>query len=893
MIAASMSHAFRRFEDPTRLAAAFVIASSALCSCNRSGGTGPVPGPSPTVEMGDSAGVARSGYVGSLECAPCHRAIFDDYMGTFHELSLRRTDRPGATGRAIVADSNQDGIDDFAAGLDLAAAADFAVFGASAPRLSIRGGDPSHLRVAIGAVTYDVERTYGGNGAWKQVYVTRIGQSHYVLPIQWNETSRTWVGYRTEDWYDAANQPKFSDPATVAGAIDKTASFEQRCSGCHHLGLELDVDLATSEVVAGYRELSNGCESCHGPGATHVARAGGFGGIVNPRGLVDGTSAGIARADETCGRCHVRGTGDPLLGATTPLGFPWSAARGGFEAGNVLSDFFTPSSNAEDYWGRNAETGQFVTSRSNYQHLTDKENGPHGSTHAGAPTCFDCHDPHRRTQVHQIRETVTYLGVAYRTRSNDDTLCLACHHGVTARRDWRTVSDDDVHEIARSGLNASVRDAIVQHLANVGMPVSGPAAIDPDGPTHVGRCLDCHMPFTATSAQTKLDAAGFVEGDLHGHTVNPVHPNVSFDTSVLDPNTGTVMKPGVTNSCSATGCHPLSTLPNDPGWMNIVEWAQDADDQDMNFHGATPLASETAQTGGGRFCAECHTTEGFVRTQVDVPSQLLDAKLATTLVEQSIGRHEGITCQACHGTAPGSRASAPGTNNLRFPGRDLCAKCHTASDSFAAFANSGGIVRHAQIEMLSGTGGAEAAGEDYLDSGHTIFTDPVYESCAMCHVADSSGNTARFRERTDHRFEPKVATCVPCHTGSEPTVIDGSFGFYPMARGDYDGSGSIDSVDSEVLGLVDVVRFAVLDHDPRLELDADLHFAFMGSTVNVNRANGFSEETLRAIYDVYFVENDKSKGSHNLAYAVQLLQRAYVALTGTDIPGADPYQPPQ
>lgn len=855
--------------DPRTTLVLGLIAAAPLASCSRSGGgSEPVPETATRVDAGDPVLAPRSGYVGSQVCGSCHRELFDDWSETLHARSLRNTNRPGATGRAVVADSDGDGTDDFREALDLSNYASndqWTRFGPDAPKLAFRAGDPMPYKVRIGSLTYDILRTYGGNGLWQQRFITRIGESHYVLPIEFDETSRAWVTFRPEDWYGPDDRPRFDDPSLLVAEVSKESAFEFRCAGCHNLGLDLQVSTSTQEILSGYAELSNGCESCHGPGADHVARGGGLGSILNPRHLLDGSTSGAARASETCGRCHSRGTGGTIPGTSGPVEFAWSPSLGPFEPGDVLADFLAFTQDPNDYWGRD-DTGRFIASRSSYQQLIDKENGPHASSRPGTPACFDCHDAHSRAQLHQIRRRITNLGVTYRTRADDDTLCLACHHGATARRDFRAISDADVQAIADGEFRDVVRSEIVVHLANAGMLVTE-EQVDPAGPTKVGHCVTCHMPFTATSAESTPDQFGFAKGNLHGHTFDPIYPSVSHEL-------------GVTSSCTATGCHPLAGDPNEPGWLTIEEWARDGPDEDGRFHADSPSPSQTGRTLTGFYCAQCHTTEGFVAIQVEGRS--MEPAEAAALVEKSIARHEGITCQACHGVDP-TGTLQPG--NVRYPQKRLCRLCHNAMGlTFEILAENGGVERHPQFEMLRGRGGGEVPGETYTFSQHTVFL--LADGCAVCHVVDETGASEKGeRGRPGHTFEPTIRTCQisECHANDVTEMTQ----FDRPARGDYDGSGNLDGIQTEILGLLDILTLEIQSRDSRLSLDKERQFVFDGSPENVRRSNGFSDPVLRAIFNVYFVRNDASNGVHNAAYAVELLQKSYRELTGQDVPNAD------
>ncbi|MFO0794730.1 MAG: multiheme c-type cytochrome [Candidatus Brocadiaceae bacterium] len=154
-------------------------------------------------------------------------------------------------------------------------------------------------------VTYPIIRTQGGVAlSGKQRYQVKIGSSHYILPIQYNNRNvdqenpnAAWVSYNPENWYNPDNTLITTDPNMPP---NKNKSFEQNCEGCHVTGLNVTQN-NNGEFVSHSKETGISCERCHGPGGKHVASGGGKARyIVNPEYL------STDRGTEVCGQCHIR-----------------------------------------------------------------------------------------------------------------------------------------------------------------------------------------------------------------------------------------------------------------------------------------------------------------------------------------------------------------------------------------------------------------------------------------------------------------------------------------------------------------------------------------------------------------------------------------------------------
>jgi predicted CXXCH cytochrome family protein len=321
--------------------------------------------------------IAEPTYAGSTACGLCHQDVFAKWKDTLHNKSQQELSV--TNGPVVVAWNGS---------VKLKAGA--------IPEVSIElfeGPDGVHRATLIDAkdpsqrATYAVARTYGGWG-WKQRYQTKIGDSHYILPMQWNQATSRWVPYNLQYWYNPDGSLRVPAP---------NRSFEAQCAGCHNTGLAIE-KTASGEFRTTYSELNIGCEKCHGPGSDHIKSGGTKATIVNPRNLP------YERSLEVCGQCHSRGVSQP--GGVHE--FPWDDANNKpYPLGQPLAQYYS------DKGGRWGEPG--AHSRQHHQQWLDFKK----SKHFGAQLrCFDCHDAHGGPGRSQLKKA-----------DYNNNLCLSCHAG--------------------------------------------------------------------------------------------------------------------------------------------------------------------------------------------------------------------------------------------------------------------------------------------------------------------------------------------------------------------------------------------------------------------------------------------------------------------------------
>jgi hypothetical protein len=372
-------------------------------------------------------------------------------------------------------------------------------------------------------MVYDVALTYGG-GLHKQRYLTKIGNSIYVIPLQYNpqgsdsspDSSRTvFSEYNTVSlgWWDTAN-----NVFTLPTAAKKYKSFDVFCAGCHFTGYSVtenasgefvssavaDANGETHPVAGTKMELNIGCESCHGPGSEHSAAGGNGKFIVTPKNLTP------EREVMLCAACHTRGESMGTAGAHGSVEALLDGNLKQMKPGTSRADFLANNTSAsrndaiigDGLWADGKH------SQKHHQQATDFIQTKKYRNGTAIKTCANCHDVHAPgSDKHQLSGT------------SDNSLCISCHTAV----------DVVAHMTAKTGTSMGAST----------------------------KCIECHATKTAKSGSGSptpgmIGASGtkYYQGDISSHRLDVVSK-----TSI---SSGFAMPIPYTSGCG--DCHSTSGL---------------------------------------------------------------------------------------------------------------------------------------------------------------------------------------------------------------------------------------------------------------------------------------------------------------------------------------------
>jgi predicted CXXCH cytochrome family protein len=270
-------------------------------------------------------------YVGSKECANCHRNLARDHNNSGHAMALQDVSK---NKKLILGDFDQ--------GEDLRQVQ-------FPDEDAARAFTAKDISFAIGA------------GAHAQAYLYKVGNNEYkVLPALWNTEKQEWEPLKLGDTWPSDSY-----------------DWAQNCAYCHTTGYDAE---RTRWKDAGVQ-----CEACHGPASDHVNLAKKS---RNPddQELADIRAAINPAADpQVCGQCHSRGT-EP----DNHLPFPLSYRPGG----NLLDDkVFTLVSkdDSADWWntGHARQQNMQFNEWMNSAHANSL-NTMRSSSQA-ADACLQCH----------------------------------------------------------------------------------------------------------------------------------------------------------------------------------------------------------------------------------------------------------------------------------------------------------------------------------------------------------------------------------------------------------------------------------------------------------------------------------------------------------------------
>jgi hypothetical protein len=267
-------------------------------------------------------------------------------------------------------------------------------------------------------------------------------------------------------------------------------------------------------------------------------------------------------------------------------------------------------------------------------------------------------------------------------------------------------------------------------------------------------------------------------------------------------------------------------------------------------------------------CAGCHTSQGFLeRIETNSPLGVTAEAIENPLPQNC------YTCHQIHRTYTDADWAFTqedpvtlweGGQTVDLGKGNLCISCHQSRVVNPALpdASTGGLVNiqttrygphHGpQGVMLPGLNGYEVEGpQAYENSAHTLLlANNTSNACIVCHMG-----TAQATESGGHTFrviseegDINTAACVACH---------------PVA--------------ADVKALVEDRQAQIEEKLAELEqllVDRGLYDAAKGQ----NLKGDFTGHEAGALYNLKFVEEDKSRGVHNFKYAYALLTNSIAAL---------------
>jgi hypothetical protein len=406
-------------------------------------------------------------------------------------------------------------------------------------------------------------------------------------------------------------------------------------------------------------------------------------------------------------------------------------------------------------------------------------------------------------------------------------------------------------------------------------------------PSYNQGCFFCHSVGYNKQASQPNGSFGDIQANL-GWTVPQPLQSGDFTTmpSSLQ-NKGNIQceschgpgsqHPGSPNLDAATcaPCHQENNSDN----FRVGQWQSSP-------HFNTDNAAVYGHAGNNSCAAQCHSPQGFV-----------DRTKGLTPVAGPIGK---TTCSVCHDphnaqefpggahqvrvydtVTLGDTTLASGTVQLTGQGSSaVCMSCHNGRALPMQVSNGQPVYmtglphESTATEVLAGVGG--------VNYGQTIRNSPHTQAaaCTTCHMFQlSSVDDPNYNLVGSHTFSmvntqdgtDNLAACNQCHKAPRPV---GDFDFVAIGAGDYDGDGTVDGVQTETRGLLNVLsnKFA------QVGVTVYNGYPFVNQATLSTNATQLAAQR-KALWNYVLINNDRSFGVHNTQYTIHLLQTSYTDLS--------------
>ena len=192
---------------------------------------------------------ATASFVGSANCKACHRAEYDAWQGSHHQLAMQT-----ATAATVLGDFD---------------GAEFNYGGVTSRFYARDGGYFVFTDGADGKMAeFKIMNTFGVDPL-QQYLVSLPGGRLQALSIAWDSRPVEQGGQR---WFHLY-------PGDAIGPNDELhwsglqMNWNYMCADCHSTNLEKNYQANEKRFDTTWSEIHVGCEACHGPGANHLTWA--------------------------------------------------------------------------------------------------------------------------------------------------------------------------------------------------------------------------------------------------------------------------------------------------------------------------------------------------------------------------------------------------------------------------------------------------------------------------------------------------------------------------------------------------------------------------------------------------------------------------------------------
>jgi cytochrome c553 len=323
------------------------------------------PAPTTASVAGPQAAPLKADYLGSETCAGCHKAEFSAWQASQHAKAMQH-----AEAKTVLGDFNN---------------ASFTYNGIESE--FFRKGDAYFVRTdgPDGKLAeFEIKYTFGLDPI--QQYLVEFPDGRLqALSISWDSRPAGMGGQRWFHLYAGENV----DAKDELHWTRRSQNWNYMCSDCHSTDVRKNYDEASDTFKTSWKEISVGCEACHGPGSAHVqaAKAGGThdpgkltAHFIERNGvswIMDANTGNARRSEprttdaeiQVCAQCHARR----------------GQIADGYRPGDAFHDYYRASALAPGLYHADGQQrdevyvwGSFAQSKMNQ---------------AGV-TCSDCHDPH-------------------------------------------------------------------------------------------------------------------------------------------------------------------------------------------------------------------------------------------------------------------------------------------------------------------------------------------------------------------------------------------------------------------------------------------------------------------------------------------------------------------